>query len=156
MNEKYKDIMNMQPPTPPNGIRMTAHDRAAQFAPFAALSGFDDAVEETARTTDGKMCMNEDEIDRIDMCLRELAADIDKKPGVNITYFVPDNKKSGGRYVTETRRVKRIDIPLGTITLMPPMDNSSANLTVTSANDLTLNLSDVVNLLPTAKLDVTH
>lgn len=147
-NEKYKNIIDMQPPEPPDGKRMPTQDRAAQFAPFAALSGYDDAVEETARVTEEKAYMNEDAINSIDLCLRELAQNISDRPSVSITYFVPDNKKSGGRYITEIRRVKKIDTLIGTVTLIPPTDKSPDNSTPNSHGDLTLNLSDVVSLIP--------
>ncbi|MCF0110601.1 MAG: hypothetical protein HUJ58_01780 [Erysipelotrichaceae bacterium] len=87
--------------------QMSLHDRAAQFAPFAALNGHSAAIEETARLTDGKMELDSEQWE----ILSEKLQHIQKIPGVTITvtYFVPDSKKTGGRYVTVTGSMKKLD-----------------------------------------------
>ena len=88
---------------------MPIEDRAAQFSPFAAVVGYDDAVEETARFTDSMIELSEDEIVLLNDALAKLRESIDEKPQIRVTYFVPDAKKDGGEYVSKTGIVKRID-----------------------------------------------
>ena len=88
---------------------MSNYDRAAQFAPFAALTGYDDAVKETARLTDKKVELDEYSKDALNERLNMIQDAIDEQPEVSITYFLLDKKKSGGAYVTATDRVKKID-----------------------------------------------
>ena len=87
---------------------MSNYDRAAQFAPFAALTGYDDAVKETARLTDKKVELDEYSKDALNERLNMIQDAIDEQPEVSITYFLLDKKKSGGAYVTATDRVKKI------------------------------------------------
>lgn len=84
-------------------------NRAAQFSPFAALTGYDDKVRETARLTDEKIELSDNEKERLDKKLRLLSDHLDDRPTVSITHFVPDAKKAGGAYTTDTGVVKRID-----------------------------------------------
>ena len=109
MNGKYDDIINMEHPTSLKHPRMSRIDRAAQFSPFAALSGYEDAVEETARVTDEKRTLTDDEIDSINKKLNVILEHLRESPRVRIRYFVPDKRKDGGEYVTVTGTVKRID-----------------------------------------------
>ena len=88
---------------------MALRDRAAQFAPFAALTGYDAMVEETARTTDTQTELGEYDIFRIDSRLRVIKANEHSRPYVEITHFVPDKRKSGGKYETARGRIYRID-----------------------------------------------
>ena len=88
---------------------MSAYDRAAQFSPFAALTGYDDAVEETARLTDEKAELTEDAKELLNAKILTLAQMLDTAPTVSITYFVPDRKKEGGAYVTVRGQVTSID-----------------------------------------------
>lgn len=106
---KYDDIINL--PHHQSVIRphMPIRDRAAQFAPFAALRGYDDEVIETARLTDRKIVLDENEISKIDGVLQLVMANIKFQPEIRVTYFVKDDKKSGGSYITTTGRVKNID-----------------------------------------------
>ena len=102
---KYDDIIDhphFQSATRPH---MSMHDRAAQFAPFAALVGYDAAVEETARLTDEKIVLDEDVWKGINQTINEL------NPGdlVNITYFLPDAFKSGGMYIHTCGTLKKTD-----------------------------------------------
>ena len=108
MNEKYEKIINL--PHHVSKIRepMTRADRAAQFAPYSALSGYEDAVEETARLTDSKIELDEYEKERINSTLTKIIAS-PPETKVSITYFRPDRHKSGGAYVTVTGEVAHFD-----------------------------------------------
>ena len=88
---------------------MSLYDRAAQFSPFAALTGYDDAVKETARLTDTKAELDEYEKAAINERLNRIQDTFDVQPEVSITYFLPDKKKSGGAYITVTGCVKKVD-----------------------------------------------
>lgn len=105
MSGPYDDIIDLPHPTSQRHPRMPMANRAAQFSPFAALSGYDDAVKETARLTDGKIDLTEEEKSILDARLQRLT------PGENaaITYFQPDARKQGGAYLTASGEVKRID-----------------------------------------------
>jgi hypothetical protein len=87
---------------------MSMHDRAAQFAPFAALVGYDDAVAETARLTETRPELDEQEQRAINERLAYIAEHIDEHPEVRIRYFVPDKRKSGGAIVEVFKIVKKI------------------------------------------------
>lgn len=109
---KYDDIINLEYPTPNTRKRMKMSERAAQFSAFAALTGYDDAIEETARLTDPKTMLSEDEQNEIGEKLKYLKEKIAEKPFVRIVFFVPDALKSGGRYVTaegEIRKIREFD-----------------------------------------------
>lgn len=109
MNPKYSKLKNITRPQYPDLPPMSIEDRAAQFSPFAAVVGYDDAVEETARYTDSMVELSEDEIVLLNGALAKLRESIDKKPQIKVTYFVPDAKKDGGEYVSKNGIVKRID-----------------------------------------------
>lgn len=104
-----RSIITAPHPTPRNRGRMSSRDRAAQFAPFAALTGLDAQMLETARLTDRKIELDEETKDRLDRCFMLLADRIDEQPDIRITYFIPDTKKTGGKYVTVDKRLKKID-----------------------------------------------
>lgn len=106
---KYDDIINLPNPTPTCRPRMSALDRAAQFAPFAALTGYEAVVEEAARLTDEKKEISEDMKAVIDAKIQILSELLDEEPVVTITYFSPDTKKTGGAYVTVSGVVTHID-----------------------------------------------
>lgn len=105
MSGPYDDIIDLPHPTSARHPRMPMAARAAQFSPFAALTGYDDAVKETARLTDGKTELTEEGKAALDAELRRL------EPGSSaaFTYFQPDSRKQGGAYVTASGVVKRID-----------------------------------------------
>lgn len=105
---KYDDIINLEYPTPNTRKRMKISERAAQFSAFAALTGYDDAIEETARLTDPKTMLSEDEQNEIGEKLKYLKEKIAEKPFVRIVFFVPDALKSGGRYVTAEGEIRKI------------------------------------------------
>ena len=89
--------------------RMSLYERAAQFSPFAALTGYEDAVEETARLTDARLELSEDMKTILNEKMQMIVDNMDADPIVTITYFVPDKKKEGGAYVDVTGIVKEID-----------------------------------------------
>ena len=105
MKGKYDDILHLPHHVSPTRRRMTMAERAAQFSPFAALSGYDDAVKETARLTDSKVELTEEEKVILDAKLQLLV------PGMeaSFTYFQQDDKKEGGAYLTVTGTVKKFD-----------------------------------------------
>ena len=109
MNPKYLKLKNITRPQYPDLPPMSIEDRAAQFSPFAAVVGYDDAVEETARLTDSMIELSEDEVVLLNGALARLRESIAGKPQIRVTYFVPDAKKDGGEYVSKTGIVKRID-----------------------------------------------
>lgn len=109
MTARYDDIMNLPHPNSSKHPRMTALGRAAQFAPFAALTGYEGTIRETARLTDAKAELDEDKIAALDMKLRFLADHLSECPEVSITYFKPDGKKEGGSYKVITGIIKKID-----------------------------------------------
>ena len=89
---------------------MSIHDRAAQFSPFAALVGYEDAVEETQRLTDERRIIEEDEIAELNRHLQILEDRLNDRPRIRITYFVPDARKSGGSYQSKVGKVRMIDL----------------------------------------------
>ncbi len=109
MTARYDDIMNLPHPDSSKHPRMAALGRAAQFAPFAALTGFEGTIRETARLTDAKAELDEDKIAALDMKLRFLADHLSECPEVSITYFQADSKKEGGSYKEVAGTVKKID-----------------------------------------------
>lgn len=84
-------------------------DRAAQFSPFAALVGYDAAVDETARLTDSRAELSEDEIEALNEGLNRLLDMLGEQPVVRVTYFIPDERKSGGRYADKVGTVRIYD-----------------------------------------------
>ena len=109
MSSRYDDMIYMQNPTPTCKPRMSLYERAAQFSPFAALTGYEDAVEETARLTDARLELSEDMKTILNEKMQMIVDNWDAEPIVTITYFVPDKKKEGGAYVDVTGIVKEID-----------------------------------------------
>ena len=108
MNEKYEKIIRLPHKQSDTRKHMSLHDRAAQFAPFAALTGYEASIGEEARLTSRRLDLDEYEIERLDRKLRLIAEHLGEMR-VAITYFVPDARKSGGRYVTKTGEVIKID-----------------------------------------------
>ena len=106
--KKYADIINMPHHTSHNRPRMSDTDRAAQFSPFAALTGYDSTVAEAGRLTDKKLNISEDMKTILNEKMQMIFDYLDDKPLISVTYFVPDKKKSGGAYVTVSGVVKEI------------------------------------------------
>ena len=105
----YDDIINLSRPQYHDLPPMSIHDRAAQFSPFAALVGYDAAVEETARLTDSRREMEEDEINELNRQLSELNKRLLERPMIRVTYFIRDRKKEGGRYASKVGNARTID-----------------------------------------------
>ncbi len=108
MERDYSDIINLPHHVSANREHMPIRDRAAQFSPFAALTGHDAAIEETARLTDEKPELDETEIEEINRKLANLLERIDNQPQAAVTYFIPDKLKAGGKCVTVTDKIKKI------------------------------------------------
>jgi hypothetical protein len=108
MNEKYANIIDLPHQVSKIRPRMSRLDRAAQFAPYSALSGYEAAVRETARLTDRKTELDDYEKEKIDQTLNDLLA---SEVGVraSLTFFCPDRKKEGGSYITLTGEIYKID-----------------------------------------------
>ena len=109
MNNPYADIMHLSRPVSSKYLPMSMHDRAAQFSPFAALTGYDAAIEETARLTDRQTELAESSKEALDKKIRAVQDVIDTMPEVTVTFFEPDLRKAGGAYRTISGRVKKID-----------------------------------------------
>ena len=107
--QKYADIINQSRPVSPKHTPMSMLNRAAQFSPFAALTGYDAAVKETARLTDEKIALDEYAKSMLSDKLQMIADHIDDFWDITFIYFEPDKKKSGGAYVSVTGTVKEID-----------------------------------------------
>lgn len=105
----YDDIINLPHHVSSKRPQMPMIDRAAQFSPFAALTGYDDAIYETGRLTDEKIDLIEEEKEALDRKQQFLLENLDERPALTVTYFIPDAKKSGGAYVTKSGNLKKID-----------------------------------------------
>lgn len=106
---RYDDVIWRQHPTSKKYPRMSRMNRAAQFAPFAALTGYEESIEETARLTDRRIELSEDDIEELNAKLNFIQEHIKERPEVTVTYFQPDERKEGGAYITVTGKVRRID-----------------------------------------------
>ena len=111
MNRKdnYSDIIALPHHVSKTRPQMSMQDRAAQFSPFAALTGYDAAINETGRLTDERIELGEETRAALDRKQQYLMDMISDQPEIAVTYFVPDERKSGGAYVTVTGNLKRID-----------------------------------------------
>lgn len=109
MTDSYEDIIHLPHHVSKKHPRMPAIDRAAQFSPFAALTGYDDAVEETARLTEERIELDDYQKDVLGHRLQMLADRLGEHPEIAITYFQPDERKTGGAYVTSVGMVKKVD-----------------------------------------------
>ena len=107
--QKYADIINMPHHTSKTKPRMTMINRAAQFSPFAALTGYDAAVKETARLTDDQIELDECAKEMLSDKLQIITEHLDDMIQITFIYFEPDKKKSGGAYCSVTGQVKEID-----------------------------------------------
>lgn len=126
----YDDIINLNRPVS-KYKHMTIEERSAQFAPFAALVGYDNAVKETARLTENKIELNDEQQDMLNFKLRYLYDNINNKNEVTITHFVKDNKKVGGKYINTTGIIKQID---------PVQENIKLN------NNVIIYMNDIINI----------
>lgn len=105
----YEDMLSLPHPVSAKHPQMPQSKRAAQFSPFAALTGYEDAIAETARLTECQVELDEEKQQNLNQILTLLQQRIDTHPPVEITYFVPDTKKSGGAYVTVAGTLTKID-----------------------------------------------
>ena len=131
MSDKYSDIINLEHPDPKNHPRMSIEKRAGIFAPFAALTGYEDDVKETGRETESEIEINEDVKERLDQKLGFILQNIYNQPKVLITFFLKDNKKSGGKYITKEVNIKSIDI--------------INNQLITTRKEI-INIEDIINI----------
>lgn len=109
---RYDDMLDLPHHQSSTRPHMSISNRAAQFSPFAALTGYEGEIRETVRLTDEKMELSDREKERLDKKLRALSGHLEQRPAVSITYFVPDARKVGRSYVTDTGIIKRVD-PIG-------------------------------------------
>ena len=108
MTDNYDDIIHLPRHVSKRHPQMSLYNRAAQFAPFSALTGYGEAIAETARQTNPKIEMMEDDRQLMDRKLLLLTNHLEEEPTITITYFQPDGRKSGGQYLTITGIVKAI------------------------------------------------
>lgn len=106
----YEDIINLPHHISSKRSQMSKEQRASQFAPFSALTGYEDAIKETARLTNRKIEVDEGLREVLNNKLNIIEENIKNNPEVSITYFIPDKKKDGGEYIKITGIVRRIDI----------------------------------------------
>lgn len=109
MDNNYDDIINLSVPVSSKHPRMSRENRAAQFAPYAALKGHNLVIKEAGRLTDGRIELDDYEKDEINRRIQIISERIDEKDELEITYFVPDGKKSGGSYRTTKGTVRKIN-----------------------------------------------
>ena len=107
-NHTYDDILRLPRPVSSRRARMTNLQRAAQFAPFAALTGFDEVIGETARLTECQVDLGDEDRMELDEKLRFLSEVRPERPALTVTYFQPDPSKAGGRYVTVSGTLKKL------------------------------------------------
>lgn len=109
MKTPYDDIIDLPHHVSATHPQMPMSDRAAQFSPFAALVGYDAAIRETGRLTEAKAEPDEEALRELDRRIRLLAERLGDEPEVDITYFLPDQRKAGGAYQSVRGVVKKID-----------------------------------------------
>lgn len=107
--DNYEDIINLPHPNSDKHPRMSLYDRAAQFAPFSALTGHKSAIDETARLTDEKLELDEYTILKLNEKIQIIKDNLYLFPLAEITYFIPDERKLGGKYISYVGNIKRID-----------------------------------------------
>ena len=108
-SNKYDEILSLPHHVSKTRPQMPMSDRAAQFAPFAALTGYDSAIKETGRLTDERIELDEEALTALDRKYQLLMDTLDDEPEVTIIYFQPDARKAGGQYVSATGTVKKVD-----------------------------------------------
>ena len=109
MKDLYEDIINLPHHVSKTRPQMSMIDRAAQFSPFAALTGYDAAIKETGRLTDEKIEMDEEALNILNMKFQLLVDRLADEPEITFTYFKPDERKAGGAYIDVTGKVKKVD-----------------------------------------------
>ena len=140
MNSNYDDIINMERPVSKKHPPMPLANRAAQFAPFAALAGYEEMVDEEARITDREISLGDSELDLLDQQFRRLSDMLStgQRPQVSVLVFIPDQHKAGGRYETVTGHARRLD----------PVEKKLVILNDDSpTKQITLNMDRILDLL---------
>ena len=117
MKHPYDDILNLPHHVSQNHPQMSMRDRAAQFSPFAALTGYEDAIDETGRLTEPKRELSEQEQAELNLRLNILAVKLKDNPEIRIEYFIPDEQKSGGDYVIISGMVAKLSLSDRTIVM---------------------------------------
>lgn len=107
---KYADIINLPHHVSSTRPHMSIEERAAQFSPFAALTGHEDAIKETARQTEREIILDENELEILDEKLKAILSDKSDNKNIKVVYYVPDENKNGGKYVECSGRVKKMDV----------------------------------------------
>ena len=136
----YADIISLPHHQSATRPHMSLHDRAAQFAPFAALAGYEEMVDEEARITDREISLGDSELDLLDQQFRRLSDMLStgQRPQVSVLVFIPDQHKAGGRYETVTGHARRLD----------PVEKKLVILNDDSpAKQITLNMDRILDLL---------
>lgn len=129
--DNYDDIIDMEHFTSKVHPRMSMEARAAQFAPFSALTGYEESVKETARLTDEKIEIDDGLKEMLNNRLLIIEEKLKSNPLVAITYFVPDKKKKGGKYITSEVHIKKID---------------NIELKITTKENIYININEIINI----------
>lgn len=111
MDDRYARILHHPRPVSQQRLPMPVRDRAAQFAPFAALTGFDDAIGETGRVVEQPIILAQDALEELDAAIRKIQDTIETQPEAEVVWFRPDSRKAGGCIHSARGRVKQVDIP---------------------------------------------
>ena len=106
---RYDDIIALPHPDPLRHKRMAMTDRAAQFSPFAALTGYDDIIREEARLTGRQEDLDEQQLEALDKCMRDIRENLSGRPEAVVTWFRKDARKNGGSYECKRGNIKNID-----------------------------------------------
>jgi hypothetical protein len=106
----YDDIIDLPHHVSPTRARMSRADRAAQFSSFEALTGHEEQIEEAARLTDGKLQLSPEETEALNSNMNYIIDNIALCPEVEIIYFVPDERKDGGKYLSVSMKIRKIDL----------------------------------------------
>ena len=109
MKTAYEDMIGLSRPVSQRHAPMSMIDRGAQFSPFAALTGYEEAIQETERMTDCRVELDEGEVQALNEKIQKICRSLGARPRITVTYFVNDNRKTGGQYLVKTGRVRKID-----------------------------------------------
>ena len=130
-DKQYDDIINLPHHVSKKHPKMSLYARSAQFAPFAALTGYEDAIKETSRETSEKIDIDDELKSILDSKLQIIMEHIKNKPEISFTYFIPDSKKDGGSYITVIGIVRKIDL---------------YNQIIYLANNTEIPINDIINI----------
>ncbi len=133
---RYDDMINMPHHKSNKRPPMSMENRAAQFSPFQALTGYQDAVKETARLTQEKIQLDEGLWEELDLKIKQILAYPDSFPSICVTWFMPDQVKNGGDYITCTGAIKKIDSTERKIILSPQKNQPCQNEIVINIDDI--------------------